>query len=567
MMVFFVPLVGLLLCYGVYSIHSLNDRVALSGESTLHLYRETVERDLREIDHSMANFLANDWDCSQLRYPVGKLRAHLLGVEVVRKFQSQVNAKPLLAGMFFYSQQNALFRAAYYPRNYTYGEKEGLHRFFVDAIENQPDCHTWGWFLQQVENTPFLLRILGNGSTYSMCAVDLGSVDFSQDGENQEDAFFFFTDSQGLPLTEHARLDEKHIRAVPDGQAYSISPAAGSAGGRSFIVGTSLSYGGLRLLYAMPYDGLLMNMDQIQIAILTASVLILLLVCLSFGLLLRYYLHPLASLVEVMEQVSAGALDVQLKADYHTDEFARLSETFNRMMTQIQQFKIASYEQELEIQRAENQFLKVQIRPHFFLNCLKNIYALAQGQEYGKIQGMVLQLSEYLRSLLYDDRPLVPLEVEIRNLRNYLALQSMCMPVPPRCVIELEPQLEQLQAPPFALLSFVENSLKHGAVPGRALEIYIQGSLLQDGPHTYAVLKVRDNGGGFPPEVLGELNAGREVPGHIGIQNVRRRFRLLYGEDCVFLFSNRSGAGVEIFFPCTGPEQSPVERRQNPCRY
>lgn len=555
MMVFFVPLVGLLLCYGVYSIHTLNDRVALSGESALQLYRETVKRDLSETDYFLSNFLANDRDCAQLRYPVGSLKAHVLGVEVVRKLQSQVNVRPYLAGILFCSRKNSLHRAAYYSRSYAYAEKASLEALFTDAIENHPDCHTWGWFLREVEGRPFLLRILGNQETYSMCAVDLDYVDFSGVGE-QEDAFFFFADSQGIPLTEKPRLAKKHIEAAPVEEAYSISPNTGGPESRSLLVGSGLGYGGLHLIYAMPYSGLLMNMDQIQIAILTALAVILLLVFFSFWLLLRYWLHPLESLVGAMEQVGSGNLDVQLGTSYPTDEFVRLAKTFNHMTRQIQAFKIASYEQELEIQRAQIQYLKVQIRPHFFLNCLKNIYGLAQGKEFDKIQDMVLRLSEYLRFLLYDDRTLAPLSAEVRNVRNYIGLQAMCMPEPPRWTMELDPQLEQTPAPPFALLAFVENAMKYGAAPGRTLELTIRGSLLEGGGRTYAVLTVRDNGRGFPEEALAQLNAGglREG-GHIGIQNVCRRFRLLYGEDCEFLFSNRGGAQVEIYFPCQLPEE------------
>ena len=63
-------------------------------------------------------------------------------------------------------------------------------------------------------------------------------------------------------------------------------------------------------------------------------------------------------------------------------------------------------------------------------------------------------------------------------------------------------------------------------------------------------ITIRDNGGGFPEEILRVLQTDLgEMGTHLGIQNVYRRFRLLYGEKCVFFFSNRCGAEIEIYFP------------------
>lgn len=548
MMIFLIPLVGLLIGYNLYNVNTLNERVAQNSESTVLLYQRTVERDLKDIESYMANFLANDSESTQLRYPVSNLKAHVLGVEILRKYQSLIDTRQPIAGMFFYSRQNALFRAAYYPRNYSFTEKEETRRFLEDTIQNDPDCLKRGWFLHAVGERPFLFRILGSNGTYSMCAVDLDYVEFPQDFTEQEgDSFLFFTGPDGAPLTKKARLEREEI--VPDSleKDYAIT---GLPQNRYFVVHNEIPYAGVNLLYASPYRGLLMNMDNLQITILAASVIILLLIFFSFWFLKRFYLRPLDSLVKTMEQVRSGQLDAKLKADYQTDEFYRLGHTFNAMMDEIQALKIASYEQKLEIQQAELQYLKIQIRPHFFLNCLKNLYALAEEKKYEKVQGMILRLSEHLRLYLQDDRTLVPLEMEIRNVENYISLQQMCMPAPPSCSIQVDERLNGLRLPPLSLLTFVENSVKHGLAPGRTLEIHIRITLLEGGEETYVSLSVRDNGEGFSPEML-ELLGGGEIKAqhHIGIQNVCRRFRLIYGDRSTFLFSNRGGAETEIFFP------------------
>ena len=54
-------------------------------------------------------------------------------------------------------------------------------------------------------------------------------------------------------------------------------------------------------------------------------------------------------------------------------ELEQIDGKFKRMIHQIRRLKITLYEQELEKQKIEMDYLKLQIRPHFYLNCL-NFY-------------------------------------------------------------------------------------------------------------------------------------------------------------------------------------------------
>ena len=61
-----------------------------------------------------------------------------------------------------------------------------------------------------------------------------------------------------------------------------------------------------------------------------------------------------------------------------------------------------AYDRLLQVQKTKMQYYQIQIRPHFFLNCMKNLYAMAEGKKYEKIQEMILTLSSYLRAVLKD---------------------------------------------------------------------------------------------------------------------------------------------------------------------
>lgn len=92
-------------------------------------------------------------------------------------------------------------------------------------------------------------------------------------------------------------------------------------------------------------------------------------------------------------------------------------------MERIRQLKITSYEKELEAKHAKLQYLQLQIRPHFYLNCLKNLYALAETKQYHSIQNTILALSGYLRFIFRDNMKRIPLSQELRSIRDYMQLR------------------------------------------------------------------------------------------------------------------------------------------------
>lgn len=561
MMIFVIPLIGALVGYNFYNLNMLNQRIAQTDRNAIYLYQHSIEQKLELAEGYMANFLANDSDCLQLRYTRSKLKAHVLSYNIQEKYRTMMNTEPALAALFLYSRENQVFRPVY-NRGYSFEIKNEAERFMKSTVEESPDCVKRGWFLHKVGETPFVFRFLGTNGIYSVCVVDLNNVEVPQFfGENQAESYLFFRDLDGVAVTEQEWLEENRISLRTDQPEYYFS----GAGQKQFLlVENRMEKIGLWVVHASPYSRWFMSMDIVQMIIFISSLILILLVFFSFYFLKRFYLHPLDSLVQTMEKVRDGQWNTTMEADYQTDEFVRMEKTFNEMMGEIQRLKIESYEQKLEIQQTNLEYLQIQIRPHFFLNCMKNLYALAQGKEYKRIQEMILVLSEHLRFLFLGNQKEIPVGTEMRNVNNYISLQSMWMKIPPVCKITVDPRLQGLCLPPLSLLTFVENSVKYGVDMGYALSIYIQISLLKNKEEEdYVSIIIRDNGVGFPEDILQKLNREEiESDGrHIGIQNVCGRFRLLYGDKCTFLFSNRKGAEIEIFFPYEMRPENPSDTR------
>ena len=266
---------------------------------------------------------------------------------------------------------------------------------------------------------------------------------------------------------------------------------------------------------------------------------------------------PVEGLRSVMEHIRAGNLEAKAEGKTNIREFNEVNETFNTMMTQIKDLKIESYEHEIETQKAELRYMQLQIRPHFFLNCLKSLYALAEAGKYDRIQKMILEISKHIRYIFTDSMELVPLSRELDHIENYIEMQRGSSQYPPVCRFDIDPRLRDLPIPPLSLQSFVENCVKHVYSPDYVLKIEVKAAVLCSGADTFADLTVTDNGGGFPEDVIAEINEPDSplyAQNHVGINNVKKRLQLIYGDRALYAFFNRDmgermGSVSEILIP------------------
>ena len=175
-------------------------------------------------------------------------------------------------------------------------------------------------------------------------------------------------------------------------------------------------------------------------------------------------------------------------------------------------------------------FLRSQIQPHFFFNTLNNLYSLTL-QKSDLAPEVVLKLSSLMSYMLYESgASLVPLEKEIGNLENYIALEQLRFGGRLTLSFEKKGAMEAVRIPPLLLLIFVENSFKHGmshiAGDGRIqLSLQVQpGELVFhiDNPIAKSRPGEHDNAGPGGSAATGETEG-------IGLKNAIRRLDLLYG--------------------------------------
>ena len=104
----------------------------------------------------------------------------------------------------------------------------------------------------------------------------------------------------------------------------------------------------------------------------------------------------------------------------------------------------------------------------------------------------------------------------------------------------------------------MENSIKYARLGDSRipLEIQVTASYLSTEEGGYLDLMIQDNGQGYPEDILEEIS-GETVVGkrNVGINNIKRRCQILYGEKAEYNFASYHGALSELILPEREAEQ------------
>ncbi len=295
--------------------------------------------------------------------------------------------------------------------------------------------------------------------------------------------------------------------------------------------------------------------------------LISLLVFLVFYFLSRKMIaQPVSRLLDIMRRVREGDTGERLLENTGCLEFTEIGRSFNETMDELEQLKISIYEKQLSQKEDQIEMLKMQVTPHFLVNCLNSVHQLIEVGRSDLSLKMTQGLTQLLRYLLDSGRS-VSLKEELAQTSNYVELSLIRYPGAIDYEEDIDPEMLDAAIVPYLVLEFVENTVKYEVTMGEVTKIRVQARRIQkDGQPDRLMLIMTDSGEGYSEKVLEKLSHLDDLDSskwfkesHIGIENVYRRVRLLLGNDCSFQFSNDPETGgaqmvVEVpFAPYTGP--------------
>lgn len=242
---------------------------------------------------------------------------------------------------------------------------------------------------------------------------------------------------------------------------------------------------------------------------------------------------PIDRLVKHVGRIAEGNF-IQDKTLESRDEIGLIGKAVNSMSGQIEQLMEKRLEDEKEKSSLEIRMLQAQINPHFLYNTLDSIKWIAVIQKNSGIVKAVTALSKLLKNMAKGVDEHVTLKEELDFVRDYVTLEKLKYVEMFDLEVEIDDEkLYDAKIVKLTLQPLVENAIFSGIEPGGKngiilIRAYERGGCLY--------IEVRDNGIGIPAEKIPQLlDHTEKLKGDqmssIGMPNVDRRLKLIYGEE------------------------------------
>ena len=243
----------------------------------------------------------------------------------------------------------------------------------------------------------------------------------------------------------------------------------------------------------------------------------------------RRLTRPVGTLMNAMRSVRHGDLTVSVAAD-RKDELGQLSDSFNRMVAQVNELMEKSLQDEKRLRKAELVALQSQINPHFLYNTLDTVVWMARSGNQEGVVSMVTALTRFFRISLSKGRDFIPLRDELAHVESYLTIQRTRYEDVLSYRVEVDEGCLDIMVPKLILQPLVENAIYHGIkLKENGGDVMIRGHM--DGGEL--LLEVEDTGIGMLPERLAEvfrsLEEGIGESDSYGLRNIHERLHICYG--------------------------------------
>ncbi|MDO4322388.1 MAG: histidine kinase [Lachnospiraceae bacterium] len=393
----------------------------------------------------------------------------------------------------------------------------------------------------------YILKVMHSNGRYLGCYIRADALLKPLEGLNFADTgFAVLLDGTNTPVTEVDAEGQKPL------QQYLANGTARD----HLVIKNDFERAPFKILLFMDNLGIYERYLAIQAALFVLGAAILGTLIFINQYLQRRVLRPIQEFADNLLKYSD---DEQFIFDITSSELKELelaNEQFRNLLRQIKRLKITLYENELNRQEIQMDYLQLQIKPHFYLNCLNYIYQMVELGYYEYAKRMSVITSDYLRYLFQSSMDFVEIKNELQHVRNYLEIQRMRYQNAFTYYIEQEQETEDCGIPPLMIQTFAENAVNYTVTLDQPSEITILVCEEAYQGERYVSISISDTGTGFSQEVLQQL--GREErfsqtpDGHrVGITNCLRRMKYFYGGKGFARFYNNplGGAVVELHLP------------------
>ena len=275
-------------------------------------------------------------------------------------------------------------------------------------------------------------------------------------------------------------------------------------------------------------DELISNGVNEVMRILLPTAALILAAMLMIGIILSHLLsRPIHALAGAMEQFERDADHFTYKSVGGAQEVRMLSDSFDHMVSQIQQLMENAREEEINLRKTELRALQAQINPHFLYNTLDSISWMCEQGKNTEAVHMVNALATLFRISISRGHELIPIRNELQHAESYLKIQSFRYKNQFTYSFEADEACLDYLCNKITLQPIIENAIYHG-INGLVDEGNILVTVKSDGGDI--IFTVEDNGMGMDEEqIKAIMSKERSDQAGIGIKNVNDRLKIYFG--------------------------------------
>jgi two-component system sensor histidine kinase YesM len=322
--------------------------------------------------------------------------------------------------------------------------------------------------------------------------------------------------------------------------------------GESILASSDIiSTSGWRIINLIPTNELYQSVNTMKNFTIFLTAILISLATIIVYLISRQIVNPMRKLVSLMNIIEKGDFDVKINLT-RKDEVGTLAKSFNSMARKVKSLIKEVYLDKIKQTELELQMHQNQINPHFLYNTLESISMMATINDDDEASDMASALGSILRYGLDKTNAKVTVRQELSHLENYTMLQHVRFRNAYQIVIDIAPDILDCLITKLVLQPAVENAIYHGMKnirSGGLIKVlgYVENNLI--------VFDIIDNGKGMDKQQVkllnGYINDLNESFKSIGLRNVNKRIKLMYGENYgVTIFSKfEQGTTVKIVFP------------------
>jgi len=308
----------------------------------------------------------------------------------------------------------------------------------------------------------------------------------------------------------------------------------------TYMIASSSEVTGWKAVTVIPKGEMLSIVYKMIIVMAVSLIMMLFLSIIISVRISTTIMKPLSVLKGKMKLVSQGKMDVSFEPQY--GEIGMISHTVDTMLKEIRGLIDRIYREEEEKRKLEMIALQSQIQPHFIYNTLNVIKWMAKIQGASGIEEAVSAFSSVIKFTVKAEGNYVTIADEISFIRNYTNILDFRYMGKFEVEYDMDESVSSYKTLKFLLQPLVENAVFHG-FDGVDYKGKLTISIKE--ADNQIVMTVADNGRGFSAEENRQRKDLTSDPfNSIGIENVRNRIRLHFGDQSGLWITSKEGGGT-----------------------